>query len=374
MTPAIARFPTLTASRRILAMLGTASLLGLLPVHAHAWFFFIPGSVTSAIADKLSGAEGENCVAESVKVGDTVVSSSGNTGIVRSLSGTTSRCANKSLPVRALVDLTYTYKATATLELPAGFVAGPISSVQRWDGISLRAENRTNQTGVILLSRKRTPRFDATAAAHQYSESMSRTLDDVKIENQETPIVEGLKTIRYELTGKTRAGLGRAFTYLVTVFEGEEEVAIVSAYAGQGDFAGEREALKKVAAGIRGIAVMASPAVDAAKDAATVTAPAVVAPPVAATPPTPQAAGSSMPTDFTPSTGKVVPATALQTDAPTPSAPSPSAPAPSSPVAGATATPSAIGSKLRELESLRREGILSQGEFDAKKAELLKAF
>jgi hypothetical protein len=58
---------------------------------AFAWFFIIPGSLTNAIADAITGEEGFHCVSRSAKVGDVIKTSTGP-GIVKSLSGESSRC------------------------------------------------------------------------------------------------------------------------------------------------------------------------------------------------------------------------------------------------------------------------------------------
>lgn len=66
------------------------------------WFVFIPGSVTAAVSDKLTGSEGENCVTSTTRVGDRVTWK-GQTMLVKSLSGTSSRCSDPNLPIRALL-------------------------------------------------------------------------------------------------------------------------------------------------------------------------------------------------------------------------------------------------------------------------------
>lgn len=64
------------------------------------WFVFIPGSVTAAITDGLTGATGEHCVSTTAKVGDRYVTQNGTLEIV-SLSGTSSRCQDQFRPIRA---------------------------------------------------------------------------------------------------------------------------------------------------------------------------------------------------------------------------------------------------------------------------------
>lgn len=66
-------------------------------------FIYLPGSVTSAISDSITGAEGQNCVGANAKVGDRVRTPGGGWATVKSLSGTSMRCTNPELPIRALL-------------------------------------------------------------------------------------------------------------------------------------------------------------------------------------------------------------------------------------------------------------------------------
>src|SRR5665647_347815 len=81
-------------------------LSAFLSTNANAWFFFLPGAVTGKIADALTGAEGENCVGPNAKIGDLIRLGNGETRKVKSLSGTSIRCTNTELPIRALLETT----------------------------------------------------------------------------------------------------------------------------------------------------------------------------------------------------------------------------------------------------------------------------
>lgn len=78
-------------------------ILCVVPVLAlHGCFvFYIPPSVINAASDSLSGAEGEHCVDSRAKVGDSITLPNGSVWKVASLSGTSSRCQNPTLPIRA---------------------------------------------------------------------------------------------------------------------------------------------------------------------------------------------------------------------------------------------------------------------------------
>lgn len=101
-----------------------ALLVALAPAEANAWFFFfLPGSVTGAVTDKLTGAEGDNCVGPYAQVGDRITVPGKGTGTIRSLSGTSIRCTTNAYPIRALIDFT-------ALPTPAGTPASPDTSFE----------------------------------------------------------------------------------------------------------------------------------------------------------------------------------------------------------------------------------------------------
>lgn len=83
---------------RVAVVVGLASQLG------GCFFVFIPGSLIQKVSDGFTGAEGEHCVSTVAKVGDKIRTPSGATYTVRSLSGTSSRCNDPGLPIRAALD------------------------------------------------------------------------------------------------------------------------------------------------------------------------------------------------------------------------------------------------------------------------------
>lgn len=82
----------------IVNMLGLALAA---PLLSGCWFIFIPGSVIGAVSDGITGAKGESCVGNGAKVGDRVRTPGGGAATVKSLSGTSMRCSNPALPIRA---------------------------------------------------------------------------------------------------------------------------------------------------------------------------------------------------------------------------------------------------------------------------------
>ncbi|MEI7430577.1 MAG: hypothetical protein WCL27_08980 [Betaproteobacteria bacterium] len=115
--------------------------------NANAWFFFVlPGSVTSKISDAITGSEGENCVSDRATVGDRI-SVNGKFMVVKSLSGTSSRCTNVDYPIRALLepssDPVPQSNTQAKIDLPDGWESRPPSDVAKNNGTIMRAYNRT---------------------------------------------------------------------------------------------------------------------------------------------------------------------------------------------------------------------------------------
>ena len=65
------------------------------------FFVFIPGSLIQKVSDGVTGAEGEHCVSRLAKVGDRISLPGGRAATVQSLSGTSVRCTNETMPIRA---------------------------------------------------------------------------------------------------------------------------------------------------------------------------------------------------------------------------------------------------------------------------------
>ncbi len=85
---------------RTLLSFGLLTFLGV-PI-ANAWFIFIPGSVTSAISDAITGDRGEHCVTRGAQVGDVVSDVAGGRWRVESVSGESIRCGSDK-PIRAML-------------------------------------------------------------------------------------------------------------------------------------------------------------------------------------------------------------------------------------------------------------------------------
>ena len=250
---------------RILAI----ALASLLSTHANAWFFFfIPGSVTSAIGDAITGAEGDTCVAETAKVGDTFRSPNGNVSTIKSLSGTTSRCAKAELPIRALVEysMSSSFTSKAGIDLPEGYVPQSLTNLHRFNGYLLRATNSATDSGVLVTSTKREVISDMTNYVSNLRPLQVKALDDAQQSEIEQLTINGMRAWRYETTGKTKNLFGTRYTYQMTVLEGAKEVLTINAWTTAGNYDEKKAELKQLALNVSGMEAPPPP-VDLAKEA-----------------------------------------------------------------------------------------------------------
>ena len=215
-----------------------AALLCLLSLQG-CWFVFIPGSVTGAISDSITGAEGASCVTTAVTVGDSVRLPDGSTGIIKSLSGTSTRCTDPSKPIRALiVPTTATQQQTiaafqtklSMAPLPAGWES------TEWSGNAIptgsrvaRASNKTIGAGFLITATPKTGITDMMA----YARARLATSASVLVNPVSSAITEitvnGKRAFRYTVTGTTK-GNYLSFSYMNTIIEGVNEVAFVSTF------------------------------------------------------------------------------------------------------------------------------------------------
>jgi hypothetical protein len=80
----------------------TMGVLALCSQLAGCFVFFVPGSVVGKVGDMFTGDKGEHCVSRATKVGDRVKDPfSDKQYSVVSLSGTSGRCTNSDIPIRA---------------------------------------------------------------------------------------------------------------------------------------------------------------------------------------------------------------------------------------------------------------------------------
>jgi len=246
---------------------------------AMAWFFFIPGSLTGAIGDAITGDEGFHCVARSVQVGDRIKTSTGP-GIVKSLSGESIRCStNLNKPIRALLipaaDIpnttakvdkasspstspapaaTVTASSSAQLELSDDWVRRPLQPGQDPKVIVLFAFNKTTNTALTLGTIKRSELGDVSVFARTRQATLAGNLLDAKLGPIESLTVGELPAWRYTVSGNSKRESHLPWTYMVTIYEGRDEVIIVNTWTSTFNFELQQTEMHKIENGLTGVA------------------------------------------------------------------------------------------------------------------------
>jgi len=236
-----------------------------------AWFFFIPGSLTSAISDAITGEEGYHCVSRTAQVGDRIQTGSGP-GIVKSVSGESSRCAtNLNKPIRALLIPAEGLPApmakggdakapaikassNAQLELSDDWQQRPLQAGQDPKVIVLYAVNKTTNTALTLGTIKRSELGEVAVFAKTRQVGLAGNLNEAKLGPIESITVGQLPAWRYTVTGNSKRGNQSSWTYMVTIYEGRDEVIIVNTWTTSLNFELQQAEMHKIENGLTGVA------------------------------------------------------------------------------------------------------------------------
>jgi hypothetical protein len=232
-----------------------AFILVCVPTSANAFFFFfyIPGSVTGKISDAITGSKGDHCVTATAKVGDVIKRPNGNSATIESLSGTSSRCRDPKLPIRASLVFNYSFSSKAGMDVPDGFEQKPLTDIQRFNGFLLHAVNSRDKTGFFVSSNKRDASTDSAGIAQAIATRMMGTLEEANTANEEELTVNGLRALRFEVLGKSKALFHPRFTYVVTLLEAPQELLVINAWTPTGDYDKNKEILRQLIYRVSGL-------------------------------------------------------------------------------------------------------------------------
>lgn len=345
--------------KRLISRLAILSIL--ISTNANAGFLFLPGNVTGKIADTITGSEGENCVGPNAKVGDTYRSVNGNIQTIKSLSGTSSRCVKPEQPIRARIEYTNstTFLSKAGINIPDGFAPQNLTDLQKFNGGLLMAKNNVTDSGFYVSSVKRDVVSDLDAYSLKVRTNQAKPLDEPQQSEIEQLTINGIAAWRFETKGKVKNIFGTRYTYLTTILEGANEILILNAWTKTGNYEKQPEELKALAKSISGLeapilkdGVIASTlqsdtlsAINIKENASNNVSTVGLTKPV------------DIPTVETP---KVV---SLAQSELAPIAPVPEIILPGNEI---------LVKKLRDLNALFKDGVITQGEFEIKKQEILK--
>ncbi|HUO43388.1 MAG TPA: SHOCT domain-containing protein [Burkholderiales bacterium] len=227
------------------------------------------------------------------------------------------------MPILATVDYTsgVTFTSKAGIELPDKFKPMGLTDRQKFfEGILLKAKTDDGKLFLQVSAGKRSVVSSMPEFVKKWKAGL-KNFDDPTYSETEELTIDGFPTWRFEQKGKLKNLFGTRMTMLHTVMEAKDEYLIIQAWGYDNDYSEEVEAFKKLPSAIKGL-----------------------------TPPTPIASAEK------PSQGGQG---SERTDATPP--PPPQAP----PEENSTAR------RLRELGELRKQGLITEKEYNKKRQAIL---
>jgi hypothetical protein len=317
-------------------------MLLLSPFDAQASFFFFLFPTGG------KASPGELCVAASTKVGDVKTNANGSSLTIKKLSGTSSRCQKDGLPMLALGEYaaSTTFSPKAGVDLPNGYEPEPLTDYQKYTGILLVAKNKSTNASLRVSAVKSELVSDLDTYAGNLKKYFAGQMDDAKSSDIETTVVNRLPARRYSIDGKVRNLFGTRVTYLLTILQGADEVVLVDAWAPSAKYQQLQPELRHIAESVVGV-----------KPPSTV----------------PPRAGSQSAAAAAAPDGNAVSAVPVALASPAGTQESDKSAAKGGADSPAGASSDSPEQRLRRLSELLKEGLISQQEYDAKKAEILKA-
>jgi hypothetical protein len=191
---------------------------------ANAFFFIIP---TGKISDLITGAEGNNCVATTSKIGDKIAMGGGKMGEIKSTSGTSTRCTSQAFPIRALIEPVDIPEVQTTfkLDIPVGYEVTTLNDVNRFNRVSSSLIQKETGSGLQIFSFPKHTVNDINEFASKRRAFMLVNALDAK----EGPIisskVNNYPVLQFEVSGSFKDGTDAK--YLATIFDGQDEVVKV---------------------------------------------------------------------------------------------------------------------------------------------------
>jgi len=307
------------------------------------FFFFIPGSVVGKITDGITGSEGENCVSSDAKVGGQIRLSNGEIKTVKSLSGTSTRCADAQFPIRALLEssnLPITpHVSSIGIDLPTGqggWVQRTTTALQKSQGTIFFGSQPSTDSWLLVGSNPRNTNLELGVFAREKLAHYEKVMSETKSSEISRTVINGIPVLQFTVSGYLKAA-GTSITYSWTVFDLEKELLVVTTWTKTSNWETEKQSLIKIPELITGLPSSNLKTSNNINQAAT---------------PAPQIPAQETPSSVT------APSTAATSTA-----------APSTAAVVINETP--IAKRLRELNDLLKSGLITQIEFEAKKKSIL---
>lgn len=141
--------------------------------------------------------------------------------------------------------------AKVDLNLPEGWERKPLTEAMANTGGSVFASNKTTDTSVLLSVARREGVTDLMAYAMSKRAGQENRLLNPQSSEITRLDINGRQAFRFEVAGYVKGGL--KVTYLMTIIEGSEQLALVNTWAKSIDYPQHKELLESFASKLTGL-------------------------------------------------------------------------------------------------------------------------
>ena len=205
----------------------------------------------------LNNPNTESCIASTYKVGDKIRSPIGSSSysIIKSLSGTSSRCQVQTNPILANVETVIGVSPQFQMEVPDDYKAHPITDVDKFNGSVLNAgSGNDGYKWLYVFIRQREISITPEAIIQATIDGASPFFKEAPvIKNQEELIINGMKAWRFEMIGAAKKIFAPSLTYLCTMLEGDNEYVFIEAYTKTSNYEEDKQNMSSIAYKVSGL-------------------------------------------------------------------------------------------------------------------------
>ncbi len=191
---------------------------------SHAFVY----TLLSFAANAAARGQGNMCVKEGSKVGETITSAAGHSGLIKTISSSSPICANPALPTQAQVEFSFNFLPKVIIDLPEEFELKKLTDEQRYQGTILVASSKLSKNvGISIASRKRTKVTDPAGIANAVYQAQMKVLENSTFKNPEKKTVNGFDAWNIEVTGKMKGVFGRKIILYTTIIDSRDELLVI---------------------------------------------------------------------------------------------------------------------------------------------------
>jgi hypothetical protein len=205
----------------------------------------------------LNNPNTESCIATTYKVGDKIPSPIGSSSysIIRSISGSSSRCQVQTNPNLANVEMVMGVSPKFQMEVPDEYKAIPINDLTKMNGTVLASlSERGGLRELYVFYRQREAIISPEAIMQATINGLATYTKEAPIvKNQEELIINGMKAWRYEAIGTGKTIFAPSVTYQLTMLEGDNEYLIINAASKSSNYEEDKQNFYSIAYKISGI-------------------------------------------------------------------------------------------------------------------------